>query len=250
MPFPLRESLLQNLLWYYRQTPPGLDSKSPSLVSLIYYPLKETSSRWMLYVLLLIRYSKWHEYSVEKHMNETLETDIIDFQRWRRRAKQSTHKIQLAMKFLAFNTPVRDTKGGSSDSNELAAICASLLADYEHLIAELQSYSSSMEFIISMATAMVQFKVARQSILESVNIRRLTYIILVFAPLGLVAALFSMSDDFIPGHSKFWIYVVTSISAVFLIVAISLAVDSSFRIQILDRKGAANEALWYTRGKF
>jgi hypothetical protein len=250
-PFPSKKSLLQNLLWYYEQIPPGLDIKNPSLVSLIYYLLREPSSRWMLYVLLLNRYSKFHEDSVEKRMNETLETDIIDLQRWRRRARQSVNKIKLAMKFVSLNTPMRRPQEKSLPvDTQLAGICASLLDDYEHLVAELQAYSPGMEFIISMATVMVQFTVARQSTLESVNIRRLTYIALVIAPLGLVTGLFSMSDDFIPGHSKFWIYVVTSTSTVLLVLAISLAIDPSFRGNLLDRKRPAKGISRHNRGKF
>ncbi|KAL2833773.1 hypothetical protein BDW59DRAFT_156575 [Aspergillus cavernicola] len=243
-PFPPKISLLQNMLWYYEQTPPGLDVKNPSLLSLLYYPLKEISSRWILYVLVINRYSKFYEYSVKKRMNETLETDILDLQRWRRRARQSVNKITLAVEFIRVSKPpnrhsrpAASTSTSPIDTNtdtQLADICAALLKDYQHIVTELRAYNRGMEFIISMATAMVQFTVARQSTVESVNIRRLTYIALVFAPLGLAAGLFSMAEDFIPGHSKFWIYIVTSITIVLLVLGVSLATDSLV-LAYLDR---------------
>lgn len=82
----------------------------------------------------------------------------------------------------------------------------------------LQDYADSLERMVAVATSMVQLLASRRSILEAVNVRRLTYIALVFVPLGWVASLFSMSDTYLPGHEHFWVYFATAFPLLALVL--------------------------------
>ncbi|KAI0132049.1 hypothetical protein BJ170DRAFT_229075 [Xylariales sp. AK1849] len=227
-PLPPKSSMLQTLLWYYKERPPGLDVDNPNLLLMAYYPIKVVSSHWMLYVLLLNRYYRFYEYSVNKQAVETsLESELVDLQRWRRRARQSISKLRNVTTFISLHSSSVSSSGPRNEC--LSEICAGLLEDYRHIVNEIEDYNKGLEFLITIRTAMVQVSVARQSILEASNVRRLTYVALLFAPLGLVATLFSMADVFLPGNPKFWIYLVTAILALLVVLGVAFATDSSTR---------------------
>lgn len=75
--------------------------------------------------------------------------------------------------------------------------------------------------MVPMATSMVQLLDSRRSMREAANVSRLTFIALVFVPLSWVASLFSMSDSFSPGHENFWVYFVTALPVLFLVLLLS-----------------------------
>lgn len=75
--------------------------------------------------------------------------------------------------------------------------------------------------MVPMATSMVQLLESRRSMLEAANVSRLTFIALVFVPLSWVASLFSMADDYSPGHRNFWVYFATALPVLFLVVLLS-----------------------------
>jgi hypothetical protein len=60
---------------------------------------------------------------------------------------------------------------------------------------------------------------SHRSVSEASDVRRLTYIAIVFIPLSFIATLFSMGDDFLPGKTNFWLYWVTSIPITLLVLA-------------------------------
>ena len=71
------------------------------------------------------------------------------------------------------------------------------------------------------ATAVVQLLDARRSIAEAVNVRRLTYIALVFVPLSWVATLFSMAEKYAPGSGDFWVYFATALPLLLLVLSLA-----------------------------
>jgi hypothetical protein len=230
------DSILRKLLRYYEERPPGFDANDPNLLSLVYYPIRWVSSNWMLYVLLVNRYYKSHEYSVNRSGTgySKLETNLIDLQRWRRRTKQSLNKLNLITESIRLHLPASQQYHGTVTppgpaTSEISEICATLLSDYAHITDEIKDYRQSMDFLISISTTMFQSLTARQSIQESVNIRRLTYVALFSAPIGLVAAVFSMSAEFLPGRPSFWIFALTAVLATSLVVGVALTPGSVMR---------------------
>lgn len=189
----------------------------------------------MLYVLLLNRYHKYYEYSVNKsHLNSSLEVSLLDMQRWRRRARQSLHKLQATKNYLELHvsqtppTPAHGLPKAPPLDEEQDRVRKSLLGDYDQLIAEIEDYNRGLEFLISISTTMVQLASGRQSVSEAVNVRHLTYIAMVFGPLELLAALFSMSGDFLPGSPHFWVYLVSASIMLILVLAVVTISDSKY----------------------
>lgn len=187
-------SMAGGLLRHF-MTPPVVSPVSPQILSISYYALRVSLSEWLLYTLLISRYCKHYEYSLNDISTRLHDNDIIDLQRWRRRTKQSRQKLEILAHFIDYWGQGSDTQGWSM-----------MLKDIQYIQKQLDDYSRSLEQMLTVATSMVQLLDSRRSILEAVSVRRLTYIALVFVPLSWVSSLFSMSDTYLPGHSRFWVY--------------------------------------------
>ncbi|KAJ3542248.1 hypothetical protein NM208_g4203 [Fusarium decemcellulare] len=190
-----KTSMLDSIVHYLRaQPPPGFHIPCPSITNIGYYPIRIVLSEWNLYIHLTSRFSKYYEYSLRDMSSRLHDNDIVDLQRWRRRCRQSRHKLALLADFT--NHWVKHEE----DTEPWVFI----LKDVDYLRQQLQEYGQSLEQMVAVATSMVQILDSRLSIMEAVNVRRLTYIALVFVPLAWVSSLFSMSDGYSPGGEHFW----------------------------------------------
>ncbi|KAJ5211414.1 hypothetical protein N7491_011232 [Penicillium cf. griseofulvum] len=183
-----------------------LNSAGPSVLNLAYYSMRINISEWMLYIQVMARYLSYYEYSL-RNINSAIDGergDMIDLQKWRHRSLQSQLKLRSARHFVHYWL----AQGHNSNSGDIWPL---IVKDFDLLISQIEQYGQSLERIIPIVTSMVQLSDAQRSISESVNVRRLTYVALVFIPLSWVAAIFSMADGYAPGQSKFWVYFVIAV---------------------------------------
>jgi len=96
-----------------------------------------------------------------------------------------------------------------------------------------QDYCSK---IITMADAFLQSYLQFTSMQEAqaanknaLNLAHITNLTMVFVPLSTIAAIFSMTDDFLPGEKKSWIFWVTALPVLFLTFAITTEARSSLK---------------------
>lgn len=172
----------------------------------------------MLYTQLMSCYVKSYEYSFRIRKPRSMETDIIDLQRWRRRSKQSLHKLHLVELFLAKNLVHRSDRIGFEDISAYTT----LREDFRYLSTRIEHHDRSFESIIPVAATIVQLTDTRISINEAVNVRYLTYVGLVFLPLTFASGIFSMQDRFLPGQGSFAIYISVAVPLVTVVVVVSL----------------------------
>ncbi|KAI1213574.1 uncharacterized protein F4807DRAFT_470863 [Annulohypoxylon truncatum] len=218
---PQKSSILQTILHYYRNPPPNFDSANPSIMALSYYPLKIVGAEWMTYIQLMSCYVKFYEYSFRGHEHRSAEADIIDLQRWRRRGKQSLHKLYLVELFMDKHLCPQPTKPQLNGDMKTIPY-TTLREDFRYLSTQIEHYSRALEFILPVATTTMQLAEARRSIIEAANVRYLTYIALVFVPLTFASSLFSMQEGFIPGQGNFWIYATVAVPLMIVVLALSL----------------------------
>ncbi|KAJ3459623.1 hypothetical protein MRS44_015696 [Fusarium solani] len=202
-----KSSILDCIIRYLQtQPPPGFLSRSPSILSVGYYPIRIVLAEWNFYTHLICRM----QYSI-RNKRRLCDEDIVDLQRWRRRSKKNQQRLDTLAEVIIYHMDHEDDKEPWMD----------ILKDTNWLRAQLQDYCQSFEQIVTVSTSLVQLLDSRQSILEAVNMRRLTYIALVFMPLAWVASLFSMSDAYSPGHELFWVYFATSLPLLAIVLLLS-----------------------------
>ncbi|GAD98119.1 hypothetical protein PVAR5_6809 [Paecilomyces variotii No. 5] len=207
-------SLLDVLIGYYSDEKLRPEATDGSILQLVYYPLCVVIGEWILYNQVMARYLSYYEYSlrsIDTIVNDE-KGDLIDLQKWRHRAIQSRIKIESTKNFVHY---------WLSQQNDSSNIWDLILADLDSLSKQVEQYGQSLERIIPVVTSMVQLYDAHRSVTESINVRRLTYVALIFVPLSWVAALFSMADDYGPGKPKFWIYFAVSLPFCMLVFACS-----------------------------
>jgi hypothetical protein len=106
--FHLRSgSLAENLFAVWRDAQMPLDPETgvPGILDLAYYPIRMALTEWKLYVQLMSRYVKFFEYSFETvtALPDRFERqDLVELNRWRRRAGQSLHKIRMTRNFVEY----------------------------------------------------------------------------------------------------------------------------------------------------
>lgn len=217
MTSPGRLSLFDDLIYYWtKERPPVFNPASPTLASLSYYPLKIVAAEWASYINLLAYSVEHYECSIEDlPISATelakLESYIRHLQSWRRRSMTSASKVRSLASFV---------KSGSTGLPG-PEIWASLVRDYEHIAAKIDSFGRRLEALTPVVTSFIMIAEGRRSFLETMNVSRLTYLALVFVPLTFVSSLFSMARDTAPGAKDFWVYFAVAIPVLAIVFLIA-----------------------------
>jgi Mg2+ and Co2+ transporter CorA len=210
---PERLSHLEDIVFYWtRKRPPTFDAKNPTLLSLMYYPLKIVAAEWVVYLELFNRLIRQYEYSREEHVQSQsftrLDSDLRAMQAWIRRCTQTGVKLQFAVMFIQS----RSLSEAEKQAYEL------LSEDYQHLAAMVRRYSDLLETKIQVATSMVQIADSRRSLNEARNVTRLTNLALLFIPMSFITGLLSMNDQIsTKGLVWFFSLAIPGCAAVFLV---------------------------------
>ncbi|KAI1749611.1 hypothetical protein F4782DRAFT_549555 [Xylaria castorea] len=188
----------------------GSDSNTPGALDLAHYPIRVALTEWKLYVQLMSRYVKFFE-TLSARLEQK---DVIELHRWRRRSSQSLHKIRMIMAFVDY---WRGRDGGVAQKHDSWDL---LVLDLAHIEMQIKQYANALESLNPIIMSLIQLANSRRSMSEASDVRRLTYIAVVFIPLSFVAALFSMGDNFLPGRESFWLYWATSIPITLAVLAV------------------------------
>ncbi|CAI7628987.1 unnamed protein product [Penicillium pancosmium] len=211
-------NLREQLIGLFQETPPNWKTEDPCILSLIYYPFKLVVAEWMLYSWLMGRYVKFYEYSfqtAQSRGDHFEHADIPELHRWRRRSQQSLHKLRMMRYFVEY-------WGEMSPKS----IWHQLVLDFQHLEEQINQHARSLETLNPMNTSLVQLIDSRKSISQAEDVKRLSFIALVFIPLSYVTGIFSMAEQYGPGSDRFWIYWATSLPIAIVVVCISFMTDS------------------------
>lgn len=216
-PSPERRSLFEDLVHCWRnKEPQSFDMNSPTLVSLSYYPLRIIATEWMMYLEAMYYSIKQHEYaptSIPAALRQVtlLNTDLYALQAWSRRSMETSFKIQDVISFL------NHQKNQDRDVDS----CKLLIEDYEFIASRVESYSARFEASSPIVTSLIQIIDSQQSLRETANITRLTYLALIFLPLTFVSGLLSMNEQSAPGNKVICIYLVIAIPICTLVLCVA-----------------------------
>ncbi|KAI9658983.1 MAG: hypothetical protein M1821_001943 [Bathelium mastoideum] len=196
----------------------------PSIMEMTLYPIRMIITEWMIYSLMMGRYVKLYEYSVDtlhKEIRSPDGEDIIDLYRWRRRSQQSLNKLRRMTWFI---------KQQDHTHHQLSNV---LIEDIDHISGQIKQHAEALQTTIPILTSMIQLVDARRAIEETRYIKRLSYITLIFLPLTYVATLFSMSEPFALNDSGAWIYIATALPLLLMVLIFS---SVSFQLEAIVKR--------------
>lgn len=196
----------------FRYHPPGFERAEPTIMSLTYNPIRLAAAEWVGHTKLMFQYLKHYDFSRPTKETEIRfnESNIYTLNKWHYLSCISLSRLKHLAGFVTY---------WSSSSDEQAYVM--LLKDIEDLSLQTKDLIQALEHKMQVITSMIQLLDTRRSITEAVNVKRVTYIALVFVPLSWVASLFSMSDEYSPGGSRFWVYFATGLPLVGVVLSLS-----------------------------
>ncbi|KAJ9269113.1 hypothetical protein DTO212C5_4796 [Paecilomyces variotii] len=180
-------NMRKDLLRLFRVSPPNWKQEEPSILSLFYYPVKVVAAEWIVYSLLMGRYVKFYEYSfhtAQSRVSHFEHADVLELHRWRRRSQQSLHKLRMTRYFVEY-----------WGEKEPTTIWHQLVLDFKHLEEQIEQHARSLEVLSPINTSLVQLIDSRKSISQAEDVKRLSFVALVFIPLSFVTGIFSMAEQ-------------------------------------------------------
>jgi hypothetical protein len=241
---PSNRGMLDEFVRYWKQKPPPIfNAETPDLQSFSYYPLKIVAAEWVNYISVLGMSLREYEVSTSLNGDLVAELDKLNvnlrlLQGWRRRIMSTQAKMRRTIRFLESRA---DSKKPSEDWQYLKE-------DYEFIQTEVTEHGERLEAMVPLVTSAASLIESRRSLSETANVTRLTILAIVFIPLSYVASIFSMSENFGPGGSLFWVYFVTAVP---LAVFISLIAKPPVRMgrKVLQMSGVDKLLQWVLGNK-
>ena len=88
--------------------------------------------------------------------------------------------------------------------------------DFQYVYYRMKILKHRADTLMTAMTGLASIAGNRQNLDEAKRVKRLNLLALLFIPLAYTSSLFSMSDDFKPGASHFWVYWVSSLPVIVL----------------------------------
>lgn len=90
--------------------------------------------------------------------------------------------------------------------------------DFVHILHQLRELGLRVQTVITSMTGLI-------SIIETMRMKELSLLAMVFIPLGLTSGLFSMEGPYAPGGSAFWVYWVVGLSLVLVVFLVAFGLN-------------------------
>ena len=191
---------------------PGSYSAETSFIQLARPMIDVIIGEWMCYALCMARSVKVHEPISTGSGNDIIckatERSMVELFRWRRRSQRSLAKLR-SLICLIEHPPNRVAE---SDI---------LTRDIQFIVTQIEQYRDLLEAMVPMLTSILQIADSRRAIREAIYVKNLTYVALIFLPLGFVSSLLSIDGDFAMNKERCWVYFVVSLPLLALVLALS-----------------------------
>ncbi|KAF2651855.1 hypothetical protein K491DRAFT_696088 [Lophiostoma macrostomum CBS 122681] len=136
---------------------------------------------------------------------------LSDVNAWRRRLFFYLEQVEWNVE--AVSPCLLPRKSGDTDRQELERdydVTAAALSDFTTIRTHLLLTTKRIQSLLPVVMGAFSLLEAQHSVLKADLTIRLSSVALVFVPLSFTASLLSMSDEFMPGRSLFWVYFVVS----------------------------------------
>jgi hypothetical protein len=251
-PGPSRESMFDDILFYWNHTdrfrnlqssiieggPAGFfDGASFFLKSII-------AANWMQFLVYFDEIIDRLEYALARadiNALDGVENHLVDVAHWHRRCRKSCEQVEHAIQALQAHSHLHKD---SSSPLTTGSVFASI-DDFVYIHKKLCALTKRCQRLSLSLTHVISVIQSRQASEEAHSLKILTLLGMLFVPLTFLSGIFSMSGEFLPGESSFWIYIVVSIPAVIMVfvVVFSKQVAQFLKLKEKQRKSLLNVRL-------
>jgi hypothetical protein len=213
---PERNNALDDLCYYmvHSQLTKDLDFSSPAAATI--FLKRYVASHWM--VLLQYSHDLLHKYEHTYHRakfvglsSSSMENCWSDVQYLNDRTAGWCEQIDYAIRQFTASKTLGDFPG--QPKNDIYE------EDFIQIYRQLQGLKQRIQTVISSVSGLL-------SIVEAKRMKELSNLGMLFIPLAFTSGIFSMSGNYAPGGSSFWIYWVIAIPLVLLVFSIAFCLNS------------------------
>lgn len=213
---PQRNTALDDLIYYYTRSELAsmTDFTSPTAVTGV---LKRyVASHWTIqlqYSLdLLLKYeNSYHRACFFASVSSTLiQNSLRDVQHLNDRVAGWCEQVDRSLNQFKASSTLGSFPGQiENDPQE---------DDFVHILHQLRELGQRVQTVITSMTGLV-------SIIETMRMKELSLLGMVFIPLALTSGLFSMEGEFAPGGSSFWVFWVVGLALVLVVFIVAFGIN-------------------------
>ena len=228
---PSRESILEDICYYWTNHASCINIQDDPAVSTVFLK-KIIASNYMV----LIEYGKAMlstlEWSLSRQGQDISEIKIAwaeqrwsDLQSWSRRFSEYCENVESIIDGLKISLPEGNTSRDWLSCDQDFHVIHRKLIGLKRRSDALISSITGLAGILGNRQAL---KEASRSLHEAKSVKILTLLGMMFAPLFLTSGIFSMSEDFLPGATLFWIYIVVAIPLILLVFGVVYLINLGY----------------------
>ncbi|KIW25000.1 uncharacterized protein PV07_10676 [Cladophialophora immunda] len=222
---PPRTSMFDDLCFYYRTHSNHLEL-TPNPGSVTLFAQKIVASEYLLllsYYRFVLNHLSWtltRKHSLGAFDVGRVERAWSDLQAYHRRLMDHRHNVGLLITALQLPRGSERVRCHTSQPSAPSS-WKDTASDFLHIETELERLKQHAEGLQNSFTSLAGIVGNRQSLDEARSVRVLTVLGMTFLPMSLVAALLSMSGDYLAGESRFWVYWAASVPSIILVFGLS-----------------------------
>lgn len=231
---PPKSSIFDDII-YYETRRPTYNSLCDNPLESAHYAKKLIAAMWINTIEYIQKSVSQVEFAVETAREksvtkvpqndleglEWLENHLNYVYRWKRKCSQYRDWMRDNLMELGISFADGECLGNAGLKDTL---------DWIYIQRKIDMWTSRSNDVATSASGLLSLVASYKSVAETKNTTFLTILGTVYLPLSLVASLFSMAGDFIPGKPQFWIYFTVSLPLLFISLAIAFASRSIARI--------------------
>ena len=231
-PGPSRESMLEDLSHYWTQYAKDILVEDDPIIA-TFFLKKIIASNYLLLIGYIGALLSELDYDVSRRDRpisrlqiEWVEERWKDLQAWTRQCSKYCESVEETMHSFEIPKESEVSRSWETGGNDFHIIQRKLLSMSKRSNDLLASFTGLAGILGNRKV----LKEANRSLHEAKSVKTLTFLGMLFLPLSLASSLLSMSGDFSPGASQFWIYFAISIPLILCVFGVVFLIKMGYGV--------------------
>lgn len=229
-PGPSRESMLEDLAYYWTQYAKDIHVEDDPFIATFFLKKIVASNYFLLigYIGALLSELDYdvsrRDHPISRFQIEWVEERWKDLQAWTRQCSKYCESVEETL--YSFDIP---------RESEISETWEAGGRDFYIIQRKLLSMSNRSNDLLASFTGLAgilgnrkALKEANRSLHEAKSVKTLTFLGMLFLPLSLASGLLSMSGDYLPGASLFWMYFAIAIPLILCVFGVVFLVKMGY----------------------
>lgn len=224
--------------WGNRATPEEIDSVSKCPVEeLVSFTAKVATPFWLALLELVTAIVSRNEYYLFEfeeisfsNSTDKIKLELSNLRKALGAVNRARRRVLWNLEHMRFNLiALGHAPGASEQANSDTTMVDAEAGEFAMILNRLMFEKDRVESLMPVVIGACNILEAQRGALESNRVNALTSLAALFVPISVVASIFSMGNQYLPGQQDFWVFWVAAVplTAVVMMVAYNLSLFSS-----------------------